>query len=464
MKPVGRHANELVASARAWVRLPALALLLAVPPPAAAAEASRAAMDELLRDPSQEQWTGLSRFDLTLTRQDFERRLDGVLDPGHGLRRYFDFVPGAVAIYPTADRNAAPAALVRFAPNPRTVRRLPVSFRPPGEPRGRPAAPGRPLAGLRVAIEPADIGGRWAKMEDRSVEFPGYGRINEGDLNLMVGRLLRDRLATLGAEVFLVRDRAEPQLAPRPADLGAVAAEVLSDRPWLMPDSFQHLAGTLPPSDPRRLRIAEGLLLTKTLETRARAALVRRLFHPDVTIVLQHNATAESTSGRLNATNRNIFFVHGAYSPSELSEPEQRFRLLTKLFEDTVRVEARVADAIALRFRAATGFPPVLSGDSANTRLVLPKDPYVVARNLAFNREHDGPVVVTEPYFMNQAETLARLLEGDYVGERRVAGRYRGSIYREYADCVAEGLVDAYRLAGPAVATGASVAEKRVNP
>jgi hypothetical protein len=53
--------------------------------------------------------------------------------------------------------------------------------------------------------------------------------------------------------------------------------------------------------------------------------------------------------------------------------------------------------------------------------------------------------VVTEPYFMNQAETLTRLLAGDYAGERPVAGRPRISIYREYADCVAEGLVDSYR-------------------
>ncbi len=453
MRPSRLYANELVASAPAWKRRLRLTLHLAVAPIAVAAtEPSRAALEDLLRDPSQEQWTGLSRFDLTLTRQEFEGRLDRVLDPGHGLRRYFDFVQGGVAIFPTGERNAGPVALVRFASDPRAVRPLPVSFRPPGSSGGARAVPGRPLSGLRVAIEPADIGGRWAKMEDRSVEFPGYGRINEGDLNLVVARLLRDRLTTLGAIVFLVRDRAEPQLSPRPADLGAVAAEVLTDRPWLLPDSFQHLAGTMSSADPRRLRIAEGLLLTKTLETRARASLVRSRFNPDVTIVLQHNATAESAVGHLSPSNRNIFFVHGAYSPSELREPEQRFRLLTKLFEDTVRIEAKVADAIALRFKTATGYPPVLSGNSANTRLVLANDPYVVARNLAFNREHDGPVVVTEPYFMNQAETLARLLAGDYPGERRVAGRLRVSIYREYADCVAEGLVDAYRPAGQAVA------------
>jgi hypothetical protein len=68
----------------------------------------------------------------------------------------------------------------------------------------------------------------------------------------------------------------------------------------------------------------------------------------------------------------------------------------------------------------------------------------VVARNLAFNREHDGPVVVTEPYFMNQSVTLRRLLAGDYKGTKIIAGKPRPSIYREYADAVTKGLLDAY--------------------
>lgn len=94
-----------------------------------------------------------------------------------------------------------------------------------------------------------------------------------------------------------------------------------------------------------------------------------------------------------------------------------------------------------------TGFPPVLYGNSATTRLVLPNNPYVVSRNLELNRDHDGPVVVTEPYFMNQRDTLARLLAGDYPGERRIAGKLRESIFREYAGCVVAGLIAAYHPA-----------------
>lgn len=437
------------------MRTPALkgllfALVLAAtgvaPRPAAAAaqESPGALIAELLRDPSTADWRALSRFDGTLTRREFESRLDEIFDPGRGLRPYLLLTDGAVWVFPNAERHGPPLAAVRFA-QAGSRRILPVEFRTPRAFLATTHIPAsQPLLGLRIAIEPADIGGRWARLEDRSVTFKGYGLINEGDLNLVVGRLLRDRLSSLGAQVFLIRDRAEPVVPLRPGDVLPYTRAILDRNPGLLQMAYQHRVQGVAAED-ERLHIASELLLTKALETRARVALVRRSFRPDLTIVLQHNATPESTEGHLTPINRNIFFVHGAYLPSELAEPEQRFRLLTKLLEDVTPTEVRVAVAVSRRFQAATGFPPVLYGNSATTRLVAPGNPYVVARNLAFNREHDGPVVVTEPYFMNQPETLLRLLGGDYPGRRLVAGRYRVSIYREYADSVAAGLVDAYR-------------------
>jgi hypothetical protein len=53
----------------------------------------------------------------------------------------------------------------------------------------------------------------------------------------------------------------------------------------------------------------------------------------------------------LRASNRNIFFVDGAYQAKELrSDPHQRFRLLTKLFENVTPIETTVAVRIAARF------------------------------------------------------------------------------------------------------------------
>jgi hypothetical protein len=114
------------------------------------------------------------------------------------------------------------------------------------------------------------------------------------------------------------------------------------------------------------------------------------------------------------------------------------------LFENVTPTETAVAVKIAARFLAATGDAPVRYGNSANTRTVPGGNAFVVARNLAFNREHDGPVVVVEPYFMNEPVTLQRLLAGDYAGTRVVAGRPRESIFHEYARNVTDGLADAY--------------------
>jgi hypothetical protein len=91
------------------------------------------------------------------------------------------------------------------------------------------------------------------------------------------------------------------------------------------------------------------------------------------------------------------FFVDGAYQAKELrSNPHQRLRLLAALFENVTPIETTVAVRIAARFQDVTGDPPVKYGNSANTRTVPGGNAFVVARNLAFNREHSGPVVVTD--------------------------------------------------------------------
>jgi hypothetical protein len=401
-------------------------------------------LEGLLRDPTKEEWGALSRFDGTLTRAEFERRLGMPFDPGHGLAPYLRITDSGFAALASAPGVGPALAEVTFAASAAGERPREAGFRSPGRFRAARAAGAPPLAGLRVAIEPADIGGRWAEMEDRSVNFHGFGQINEGDLNLVVAERLRQELASMGSAVFLVREKAEPVLSI-PTDAALKAAEdLLRSSPGRFPHAFQYREAALTVDNPARLRIAAGLLVTKNAETRARAEKVRTNFSPDVTIVLQFDATPGSSEGRLASANRNIFFVEGAYTRGELAEPEQRFRLLTKLLQGVAPTEAEVAGAIAGRFRATTGYPAVLYGDSPTTRLVLPGNDYVVARNLAFNREHDGPVVVTEPYLMNEAETLARLVAGDYEGERRVGGALRRSIYREYADCVAQGMLAAY--------------------
>jgi hypothetical protein len=416
--------------------LHAVALLLPI-----SALNSQTVLQPLLRDPSRSDWSSLNRFNETLTRAEFEQRLVEVFDPFHALGPFLQITDGSVRVFAAPGRDEL--VEVRFASSTQQVKRPPGAFRSVSEISRRSTF--KPLSGLRFVIEPADIGGRWGGWDDRSTVYRGYGRIQEGDLNLTVAKLLEQNLRTLGAKVYLTRRSAEPVAPYDPQRLDEETREILAHQSYTLPPAFYQRAGSLPRNSPRRFEIAKEVLFTKVIEQRTRAAEVRDRFKPDLTIVLQHDASPESARGGLVGVNRNIFFVSGAYQAKELgSDPHQRLRLLTKLFENVTPTETAVAVRIAARFQVVTGDAPVRYGNSANTRTVPGGNAFVVARNLAFNREHDGPVVVTEPYFMNEPVTLQRLLAGDYEGARLVAGRPRGSIYREYANNVAAGLADAY--------------------
>jgi hypothetical protein len=144
--------------------------------------------------------------------------------------------------------------------------------------------------------------------------------------------------------------------------------------------------------------------------------------------------------------NRLLVFVHGHYLPAEISDETLRYRLLQKLFSPCAMVEVAVAEVIATTLAVATGLPPVEypPGDVA---VRVGDNPYVYARNLAANRLYDGPVVYLEPYYMNNRMVYQRFQAGDYAGERLIGGRAYRSIFREYAEAVAEGVIAYYGAA-----------------
>ena len=79
-----------------------------------------------------------------------------------------------------------------------------------------PPMKGKPLAGLRIAIDPGHIGGKWAKMEERWFQIGKGKPVTEGDMTLRVAKLLEDRLKKLGAEVRLTRTGTSPLTKTRP--------------------------------------------------------------------------------------------------------------------------------------------------------------------------------------------------------------------------------------------------------
>lgn len=435
---------------------------------------------DLLQPPSAEEWKSLEHFSNSLTRSEFEDRLKNIFDPTGALIPFLKISDQEVQVFAqtnstnlTATNTPVPVATIPFATN-RVIPLLPASVSTPTPAPSPSASPDTnsffsrffasffpasptptpepvslasvklPLAGLRVVIEPADIGGAWGSMEDRSTLYPGFGRIQEGDLNLLVSRILSKQLKQLGAQVFVTRDTAEPVCTLSVNEVQQIVPQVLAHHRYLLSKTFRSRTTNVRSSSPIYQKIVAEVLLTKNLEALARAEKTREAISPDITIILQFDATAARHRSNFPKINRNILFVSGAYTAKELtSDPRQRLRLLTKLLQNVTPTEIRVSTAISDHLVEATGFPPVHYGNSWSTRSIA-DNPYIVARNLLLNREHDGPVVVTEPYFMNQEETLLRLLAGDYEGMKLIAGKPRISIYREYAGAVADGLIEAY--------------------
>jgi len=408
------------------------------------------------RLPTPNPWFPLDLYQGTITRQQFEVKLHTLYDPFGVFPAYLDINDSRVVIYPGTKERREPQFILDFAPpgQPQAPLRW---FRTPAEFRAETHPLDKPLNGLRVAIDPGHIGGPWAQMEERSTRYHGSAPVQEGDLNLITGRLLKAELTNLGASVFVVRDSTEPVTPYRPEDMLPAARELLLQHSAhstslraLPPDKLNLLFGH------RAMDLAE-FLFYRCSEIVERGNRIRNHFVPDITVTLYIDATPGSGRGRLTSGNSNIFFVGGSYTRSEMADPEMQRRCVYKMVEGGSDIETEVASDIANVFTQRTGLGPVRYGDSATTRAVLPNNPYVVARNLAANREYDGPVVCTEPYFMNNKVVYQRLLAGDYEGQRTFDGKPYGSIFREYADCVAQGLVKAY--AGTTVIAGANPAQ-----
>ena len=116
--------------------------------------------------------------------------------------------------------------------------------------------------------------------------------------------------------------------------------------------------------------------------------------------------------------------------------------MLIKLLSGTHREELGVSEAVSKSLAAATGLPP-FTYHSSNAHPAS-SNPYLWVRNLLANRLFECPVVYCEPYVMNNSAVFNRVQLGDYPGRRNVGGVMLPSIYREYADAVAQGLADYY--------------------
>jgi N-acetylmuramoyl-L-alanine amidase len=388
---------------------------------------------------SKPKWSVLENYQRTITHDEFAHFINDVYCT-HGIPADLIKIDNDAAQIVT-NRESHGVFTLHFAPDSNSKAHIPRLWRPAKS--LPPAKPDKPLTGLRVALDPGHLGGKWAKMEERWFQVGDTKPVTEGDLTLRVSRMLAPRLRKLGATVLFVRNSTQPVTSKRPADFKELARKILIKNgvPQPRPD-------VLDPKDPEKeqtIRWQSEILFYRYSEIRRRAVLVNTKLHPDLVLCLHLNAEGWGDPGNPTLIDNNHLhlLVNGSYVQDELEFDDERFEMIRRLLSRAYDEELPLAETVATSMAQATGLPPYQYPTTLTTTKVG-KSGYVYARNLLATRLYRCPVVYCEPYVMNSRDGLARIEAGDYEGTKEINGVQRKSIFREYADSVAAGLAEYY--------------------
>jgi N-acetylmuramoyl-L-alanine amidase len=387
-------------------------------------------------------WDVLERYQQTITHDDFLHLIDDVYCTHGFAADLIDVNDDHARIL--ISRQAQKFFTLRFATDDAARKPVPRLWRPA---KSLPTAMSeKPLSGLKLALDPGHLGGNWAKMEERWFQVGDTKPVQEGDLTLQVARLLAERLRELGARVSFVRNSDEPTTAKRPDDFRELARKILIKNGVPQPR-----ADVLDSSDPAKeqtVRWQSEILFYRYSEIRRRAARVNFKLHPDLVLCLHFNAEGwgDPSNPTLTDADHLHLLVNGSYLAEELEFDDERFEMTRRLLSRAYEEELPLADTVALAMARETGLPPY-QYPTTNSTTKVGTSGYVYARNLLATRLYRCPVVYCEPYVMNSKDVFARIQAGDYEGTRNVNGIERKSIFREYVDSVADGLVDYYSKA-----------------
>jgi hypothetical protein len=404
---------------------------------------------------SKPRWSVLEDYQQTITHDEFAHLINDVYCT-HGFALDLIEIDDKTARI-LINREAQKFFTLRFAVSSAERKPVPRLWHPAKSLSLAPRE--KPLSGIKIALDPGHLGGKWAKMEERWFQVGGSQSVQEGDLTLRAARSLAPRLRELGAKVSFVRNSDEPTTEKRPDDFRVLAKRIL-----IRNGVPQPRADVLDPNDPAKeqtVRWQSEILFYRYNEIRRRAARVNFKLHPDLVLCLHFNAEGwgDPNSPNLTDTNHLHLLVNGSYLAEELEFDDERFEMIRRLLSRVYDEELPLADTIAPAMARATGLPPY-EYPTTNSTTKVGTSGYVYARNLLATRLYRCPVVYCEPYVMNSRDVFARVQAGDYEGTRNVNGIERKSVFREYADSVAEGLVDYYSKARGAANGGQSAVRK----
>jgi hypothetical protein len=375
-------------------------------------------------------WSSLDGYQRTITRAEFSRLINEVYSPDGNFWRYAQIDDAKMVLYSDPTKRDRLFTL-HFAPVESAETARPYVYRT----LSTSTDPTRPLAGLKIALDPGHIGGDWAQLEARYFKLGDDPPVLEAKLNMITCDLLAERLESDGAAIIWAKHNYEPTTDLRPDSLHREAIEALA----LHPDTTKKISGE--DRIEHMIDNEAALLFYRVAEIRARGVIVNRQ-HPDLTICVHYNADSwgDPNNPTLVANSRLVIFVNGAYEDSEIAYDDEKYDLLRKLLDRDAPEEERGCALVGQEMLDILKYPPETYPGGYFAHHVT-SVPSVYARNLLANRIYHGPVIYCEGPYMNARDAYYRIIAGDYLGTRVIQGQPVESIYRQYAEAVEKGVL-----------------------
>ncbi|MCB1214502.1 MAG: N-acetylmuramoyl-L-alanine amidase [Deltaproteobacteria bacterium] len=374
-------------------------------------------------------WSELENYQETWTKEAFRKVLEDIYAPEGASQKY-------ISIYQDY------ALIQKFKDDPQEKFKLKFAKSSSNVKKASPKSlVNKPLNGLKIALDPGHIGGKWAKEEGRWFKIETGPYVAEGEMTLAVAKLLKEALEKKGAQVVLLRNKNQALSPYQPQDLKELALQTIQKN-FFERQSWEKASN---PEKEKILMQKSRALAYQTAEIRERAKLINDLIKPDLTICLHFDAESWGDIHHPRMVNKNYLhlIINGSYLEEELAYDDIRFEMLKKLLSQSYEEELALSKELALSLAKETDLPPYIYLPNPRAK-AMTQDGYVWARNLLANRLYQGPVLYLEPYVMNSQEFYERIKAGEYAGKQLVYGKSRKSLFKEYVDGVVQGLTNYY--------------------
>lgn len=318
-----------------------------------------------------------------------------------------------------------------------------------------PFDPDKPLAGLRIALDPGhmagdqtfakEIEGKYMTMPDTPATYQQEIAFYESELTLATAFILKDSLERLGATVLMTRTK-----------LGK-ASHGLTFEEWKHSAFTDSLDQALKRGEMSYSKAiwwkskATDAAIFKSYYNRSdlhhRIQTIRE-FHPDITFIIHYNVDVTNWKQNLENgdflpgfENYSMAFVPGSFAPGELARVEDRIMLLRLLISDDYAQSVSLCTSFIQASEMYTGVPPVAADSELsylNSFSRYAGEPGVFARNLSLTRNLSGAICYGESLCQDARWEAIRLNQRDLrVNDILVSSRV-AEVAQAYLEAVKE--------------------------